>query len=114
VNIGEASDVQTVLEYLLVDRRVESWTRAREAARRLADRSRAALMAGMDGQHAGPAFERLLMELPMICRTCGCTETDACTDVATGLPCHWVAEGLCSACGGPTPTSPELVGEAST
>lgn len=93
MNIGEASDVQTVLEYLLVDRRVESWNRAREAARRLADRSRAALMAGMDGQHAGPAFERLLIELPQMCRVCGCTDEHACDG-----GCGWAADGLCTSC----------------
>jgi len=33
------------------------------------------------------------------CRVCGCTETDCrpCIE-ATGVPCHWVAPNLCSAC----------------
>lgn len=33
------------------------------------------------------------------CRACGCTETMAC--VVEGVPCHWVAEDLCSACAAP-------------
>ena len=34
----------------------------------------------------------------MICRHCGCVESDACIDKKTGFACHWVAEHLCSAC----------------
>lgn len=30
------------------------------------------------------------------CRHCGCTDLNAC--VLGGIPCHWVAPGLCSAC----------------
>ena len=32
----------------------------------------------------------------MNCRKCGCTDDRAC--VTDGVPCHWVAPGLCSAC----------------
>lgn len=31
------------------------------------------------------------------CRLCGCTDDNACVG-ADGLPCHWVAADLCSAC----------------
>lgn len=30
------------------------------------------------------------------CRVCGCTDAHACID--GGVPCHWVADDLCSAC----------------
>lgn len=30
------------------------------------------------------------------CRECGCTQSRAC--IVDGVPCHWVAEDLCSAC----------------
>jgi len=33
------------------------------------------------------------------CRVCGCTDQQGC--VVDGLPCHWVADDLCSACAGP-------------
>lgn len=32
----------------------------------------------------------------MTCRGCGCTDNHACID--RGVPCHWAAPGLCSAC----------------
>lgn len=32
------------------------------------------------------------------CRVCACTELGACDDDGTGLPCHWVADDLCSRC----------------
>lgn len=33
------------------------------------------------------------------CRACGCTDEDCrqCIE-KTGVPCHWVADDLCSAC----------------
>lgn len=31
-----------------------------------------------------------------VCRVCGCTSERAC--VTNGVPCHWVADTLCSAC----------------
>jgi len=33
------------------------------------------------------------------CRICGCTDGDCrqCIE-KTGIPCHWVEDGLCSAC----------------
>lgn len=31
------------------------------------------------------------------CRSCGCTEGDACVSEA-GLTCHWIDVDLCSAC----------------
>ena len=30
------------------------------------------------------------------CRECGCTEDNAC--IVNSVPCHWVADDLCSAC----------------
>jgi len=33
-----------------------------------------------------------------VCRDCGCTDDDACTDEATGEPCRWAADDLCSRC----------------
>lgn len=32
----------------------------------------------------------------MTCRGCGCDDNHACID--RGVPCHWAAPGLCSAC----------------
>lgn len=32
------------------------------------------------------------------CRWCGCTEKEACWDPRTGVGCHWVSKGVCSAC----------------
>ena len=37
-----------------------------------------------------------------ICRVCQCTELDCSGCVErTGIPCHWLADDLCSACGEP-------------
>ncbi len=33
-----------------------------------------------------------------ICKTCGCSEYDACIDEVTGQPCGWAKPGLCTAC----------------
>lgn len=35
------------------------------------------------------------------CRMCGCTDTSACHDPATGKGCYWVEIDLCSACATP-------------
>jgi hypothetical protein len=35
--------------------------------------------------------------IPRLCSVCGCSELDACWDELTG-GCHWVEQGLCSAC----------------
>jgi hypothetical protein len=35
------------------------------------------------------------------CRECGCTETAACIDPDTLLPCYWVERDLCSVCAKP-------------
>jgi 2-keto-3-deoxy-6-phosphogluconate aldolase len=52
-----------------------------------------------------PILRMRLIELsaPDQCIGCGCTETAACADVATGMGCSWVippvhGKGLCSAC----------------
>ncbi|ESQ82363.1 hypothetical protein AEAC466_17210 [Asticcacaulis sp. AC466] len=37
-------------------------------------------------------------EMERTCRRCGCTETKACLDPATGRSCHWVAKDLCNVC----------------
>lgn len=34
----------------------------------------------------------------MTCEVCGCRDEMACLDLATGLPCHWAGEDLCSVC----------------
>ncbi len=33
------------------------------------------------------------------CRVCGCTDERACV-IDDGIPCHWVADDLCSVCEG--------------
>ena len=45
----------------------------------------------------GPSDDELLDDLERACRSCGCTEDDACFDVATG-PCYFVELDLCSSC----------------
>lgn len=38
---------------------------------------------------------------PKMCRICGCTDDDCSKCIEkTGQPCHWVKDGLCSACVG--------------
>jgi hypothetical protein len=39
------------------------------------------------------------------CRVCGCTDEDACVDLA-GQSCHWVEADLCSACVGEVESAP--------
>ncbi len=51
----------------------------------------------------------------MECRSCGCTEYDACVDEATGFTCHWTERDLCSFCqtaNGETARLVELVSDA--
>jgi hypothetical protein len=69
-----------------------------------------------------PAILRRLIEgdeSDQICRRCGCSEQDACSDQHPGagiffvepVGCHWVAHDLCSACaavGGSRPTPHHL------
>lgn len=33
-----------------------------------------------------------------VCRVCGCTQSNACVNLRTGLTCSWYSEDLCSAC----------------
>ena len=40
--------------------------------------------------------EEALIDKPMVCRVCGCTDDNAC--LPPGGPCHWVGNDLCSAC----------------
>lgn len=91
MNTGEANDVQTLLRHLLVDRTDQARQEAHDAVRRLAQRSRDRLMAGMDGAHAATAFGAV--QLPMMCRSCGCTDEDACDG-----GCGWAGNGLCTSC----------------
>ena len=37
------------------------------------------------------------------CRSCGCTDDNACWDPKAGHPCYWVEADLCSACVGREP-----------
>lgn len=37
------------------------------------------------------------MALISTCRGCGCTDQNACIGPA-GVPCHWIANGVCSEC----------------
>lgn len=46
---------------------------------------------------------RALKKSERQCRVCGCTETDACPDRATGTGCWWLEPDLCSGCQGGTP-----------
>lgn len=39
---------------------------------------------------------RVEILLQRACRKCGCTQNNAC--LTDGVPCHWVAKDLCSAC----------------
>ena len=34
------------------------------------------------------------------CRSCGCTDLNACWDDKTDTPCFWVEPNLCSSCAG--------------
>lgn len=42
----------------------------------------------------------ILFDVVGTCRSCGCTDFDACDD--DGFPCSWVEDDLCSACPDPT------------
>lgn len=53
---------------------------------------------GPDDPEAGPIDETAVAT----CRSCGCTESRACVRVEDDRvveSCHWLEEGLCSACG---------------
>lgn len=44
------------------------------------------------------------------CRECGCDDMHACMD--RGVPCHWVAPHLCSACAARKPSPARLEARA--
>ncbi|MDP2623788.1 MAG: hypothetical protein Q8Q29_08325, partial [Actinomycetota bacterium] len=51
------------------------------------------------GKRSAKASKKAPVAGPQACRVCGCTEGDCSQCVeATGEPCHWVEEDLCSRC----------------
>ena len=60
-----------------------------------------AVMGIMTRQSAQQRLDRMadVRQWRRACRVCGCTDEDCggCVE-KTGEPCHWVEDGLCSAC----------------
>lgn len=78
------------------DRR-QQLTRAASAAERLADdllRQHVVEAIGEDALVDETGFPRLPATLGPVCRSCGCTQLDACQPFS----CSWVEPDLCSAC----------------
>ena len=50
------------------------------------------------GKKTTVAFLKPPLEEEKRCRVCGCTDSAPCIDDATGEPCHWKADDLCSSC----------------
>lgn len=57
---------------------------------------RYAAIAAIATGDVAPLLERMAEHF-RFCRECGCTEADACLD-ASGVPCSWLDDDLCSAC----------------
>lgn len=57
-------------------------------------------MSAYKGLHWMRRHKEPAPKLERVCRSCGCTEDNACVHLQTGVTCHWFQWDLCSACAG--------------